>query len=115
MAQTAQLRRVDVIENEPQRIFALQREAYLRHPYPSLAERRDNLAKLERILVNNADAIADAINRDFGHRSAEETKLLELFPCVDGLRHTRRGQRQRAYKPRAHHAAPPSSGRTANT
>jgi coniferyl-aldehyde dehydrogenase len=94
MAQTAQLRRVDVIENEPQRIFALQREAYLRHPYPSLAERRDNLAKLERILVDNADAIADAVNRDFGHRSAEETKLLELFGCVDGLRHTRRKLRK---------------------
>jgi coniferyl-aldehyde dehydrogenase len=94
MAQTAQLRRVDVIENEPQRIFALQRAAYLRHPYPSLAERRDHLTKLERILVANADAIADAVNRDFGHRSAEETKLLELFGCVDGLRHTRRKLRK---------------------
>jgi coniferyl-aldehyde dehydrogenase len=94
MAQTAQLRRVDVIENEAQRVFALQREAYLRHPYPSLAERRENLKKLERILVDNADAIADAINRDFGHRSAEESKLLELFGCVDGARHTRRKLRK---------------------
>ncbi|MGH7788120.1 MAG: coniferyl aldehyde dehydrogenase [Candidatus Binatia bacterium] len=90
MAQTAQLRRFDVVENEAQRIFALQREAYLRHPYPSLEERRANLVKLERILVDNADAIAEAINRDFGHRSAEESKLLELFGCVDGLRFTRR-------------------------
>ena len=90
MAQTAQLRRLDVIENEAQRIFALQREAYLRHPYPSLAERRATLGTLERILVDNADAIAEAINRDFGHRSVEESKLLELFGCVDGIRHTRR-------------------------
>ena len=29
MAQTAQLRRIDSIENEAQRVFALQREAYL--------------------------------------------------------------------------------------
>jgi coniferyl-aldehyde dehydrogenase len=94
MAQTSQLRRLDVIENEAQRIFALQREAYLRHPYPSLAERRESLAKLERILVDNADAIAEAINRDFGHRSAEESKLLELFGCVDGIRHTRRKLRR---------------------
>lgn len=90
MAQTAQLRRVDVIENEAQRIFAVQREAYLRHPYPSLAERQAHLRTLERLLVDHADAIAEAINRDFGHRSAEETKLLELFSCVDGLRHARR-------------------------
>jgi coniferyl-aldehyde dehydrogenase len=94
MAQTAQLRRVDVIENEAQRVFALQREAYLRHPYPSLAERRDWLTALERLLVDNADAIAEAINRDFGHRSAEETKLLELFGCVDGIRFTRRKLRK---------------------
>jgi coniferyl-aldehyde dehydrogenase len=90
MAQTAQLRRVEVIENEAQRIFALQREAYLRQPYPSLAERRERLTILERILVDNSDAIADAINRDFGHRSAEESKLLELFGCIDGIRYTRR-------------------------
>src|SRR5262245_19847550 len=94
MAQTAQLRRVDETENEAQRVFALQRAAYLRHPYPTLAERRENLAKLERILIDNADAIADAINRDFGHRSAEESKLLELFSCVDGIRHTRRKLRK---------------------
>jgi coniferyl-aldehyde dehydrogenase len=94
MAQTAQLRQVEVIENEAQRVFALQRAAYLRHPYPSLAERRTSLEKLERILVDNGDAIADAINRDFGHRAAEETKLLELFGCIDGLRHTRKKLRK---------------------
>ena len=104
MAQTAQLRRVEVIENEAQRVFALQREAYLRHPYPSLEERRENLSKLERILVDNADAIADAINRDFGHRSAEESKMLELFACVDGIRHTRRKLRK-WMKPQRRHVS----------
>ena len=90
MAQTAQLRRFDVVENEAQRIFALQRQAYLSHPYPSLEERRENLTKLERILVDNADAIADAINKDFGHRCAEESKMLEIFTSVDGIRDTRK-------------------------
>jgi coniferyl-aldehyde dehydrogenase len=90
MAQTAQLRRLVAIENEAQRIFELQRAAYLRHPYPGLEERRANLAALESILVDNADAIAEAIHADFGHRSAEESKLLELFTCVDGIRATRK-------------------------
>ena len=40
MAQTAQLRRFELVENEAQRIFTLQREAYLLHPYPSLEARR---------------------------------------------------------------------------
>jgi len=90
MAQTAQLRRFDEVENESQRVFALQRAAYLRDPYPTLDERRARLDALERILLDNAEAIADAINADFGHRSAEESMLLELFGCVDGIRYTRR-------------------------
>lgn len=90
MAQTAQLRRIDVAENEAQRIFALQRRAYLAKPYPSYAERVENLRKLERILVDNASAIADAINADFGHRAVEETLMAELFTSVDGIRDARK-------------------------
>lgn len=90
MAQTAQLRSLDAIETEAQRILAVQRKAYLQHPYPSREERLANLAKLERILLDNVDAIADAINKDFGHRSAEESKLLEIFGCIDGIRYARK-------------------------
>ena len=63
MAQTAQLRIVDRSENEAQRVFALQREAYMAHPYPSLAERKENLRKLDKILSENAQAIAEAFHR----------------------------------------------------
>ncbi len=94
MAQTAQLRRIDVPENEAQRVFKLQREAYLRHPYPSYEERRQNLDKLERILVDDATAIAEAINADFGHRAFEESMMAELFTSVDGLRDTRKHLRK---------------------
>lgn len=90
MAQTAQLRRIDSIENEAQRIFTLQREAYLRAPYPSYEERIERLSKLEEILTDNADAIAAAIMEDFGHRSEHESKMIELFGCVDGIRQTKK-------------------------
>ena len=90
MAQTAQLRRIDTerIENEAERVFALQRAAYLAHPYPSLEERRERLRSLDRLLVENADAIAQAINADFGHRSYEETMMAEILGTVDGIRDT---------------------------
>jgi coniferyl-aldehyde dehydrogenase len=88
MAQTAQLRRIDHPENEAQGIFQRQREAYLGYPYPSLEERRERLRAVERVLLENRDAIADAIHRDFGHRATEESLMLELFTCVDGIRHT---------------------------
>jgi coniferyl-aldehyde dehydrogenase len=104
MAQTAQLRRLEVVENEAQRVFTAQRQAYLRNPYPSREERRQNLDKLERILLDNVDAIADAINTDFGCRCPEESKMLELFTCVDGIRHTRRKLRK-WMKPQRRHVS----------
>jgi coniferyl-aldehyde dehydrogenase len=90
MAQTAQLRRIETIENEAQRVFKLQREAYLRHPYPSYEERLATLKALERVLVDNAAAIAEAVNADFGHRSIEESLMAEVFASVDGIRDARK-------------------------
>ena len=104
MAQTAQLRRIDEVENEAQRVFNLQRGAYRRRPFPSLEERKANLDKLERILVDNVDAIAAAIQADFGHRSEMESKLLEIYGCVDGIRYTRR-KLKKWMKPQRRHVA----------
>ncbi len=102
MAQTAQARRIDVAENEAQRVFNVQRQAYLRAPYPSYEERRENLHKLERILVDNASAIADAISADFGHRAPEETLMAELFTSVDGLRDAQKKLRKWMREQRRH-------------
>jgi len=71
-------------------IFRRQKEAVLNSRPLSLEERRDNLRKLEAVLVKHQDAIAEAISKDFGNRSIHETKILELFPAIDGLRYTRR-------------------------
>ena len=90
MAQTAQLRRIEHPANEAQRIFQLQREAYLDAPFPSLDERRARLRAVEGVLLENRDAIAAAIHSDFGHRCTEESLMLELFTCVDGIRHALR-------------------------
>jgi coniferyl-aldehyde dehydrogenase len=86
MAQTAQTRTVDTVENEAQRVFKLQREAYAREPFPSYEERIGNLRKLDRLLVDNGKAIADAITADFGHRAFEETMAAEVFTSIDGIR-----------------------------
>lgn len=90
MAQTAQHRPLGTIDNEAQRVFQLQRAAYLRHPYPSLDERAEHLRLLDRVLVGHRRAIADAIDADFGCRAFEESMLAELFTSVDGLRDARK-------------------------
>jgi coniferyl-aldehyde dehydrogenase len=86
MAQTAQHKPIETVDNEAQRVFKLQREAYLRHPYPSHDERIAHLRALDRVLVDNAAAIAEAISADFGHRAFEETMVAEVFVSVDGIR-----------------------------
>ena len=76
--------------SEAQRILQLQRQACFDNPYPSYDERRANLLKLEQILVDNQQAIAEAISKDFGNRAIEESKLLELFLSIDGFRYCRK-------------------------
>jgi coniferyl-aldehyde dehydrogenase len=59
--------------------------------------RKRRLQALEQLVRNHRDEIATAISTDFGHRAAEETALLEVFPSLGGiahaLKHTRRWMR----------------------
>ncbi|HSD43848.1 MAG: coniferyl aldehyde dehydrogenase [Bacteroidota bacterium] len=76
------------------KLFAAQRAAVARSPYPDAETRERRLAALERLLRENAEPIAAAIALDFGHRSAHETRLLELFPSLEAVRHARRRVRK---------------------
>jgi coniferyl-aldehyde dehydrogenase len=62
-----------------QRTLAAQREAFLAHPYPSLAERKQKLRALRQQLRRYQDQIAVAVDADFGGRSVTETKLIEVM------------------------------------
>lgn len=79
------------LEAEPmsclQDALALQRQAYLAHPVPSLQERRRDLRTLQRFIHEHQDALCDAISADYGRRSRHETLLAEMFPAVDGINH----------------------------
>lgn len=67
-----------------------QRDACRDDPVPTLAQRAADLKTLARMLKENEEALVDAINRDFGERSSFETRFLELFPVLDGIRDTLR-------------------------
>lgn len=81
---------INIEENEARRIYNLQRAAYKANPYPSYEERKVNLNKLEKIMVDNQAAIAEAISKDFGNRAQQETELIELFLSIDGVRYARK-------------------------
>jgi coniferyl-aldehyde dehydrogenase len=72
------------------RVFAAMHAASRSEIAVELSVRRDRLDRLRRLLRDNVEAFVSAIDADFGHRSAHETRLLEMFPALDAVRHARR-------------------------
>lgn len=71
-------------------LFEKQKRSAASAPAWTAAERRALLQGLERMIRNNGEPLAQAVSTDFGGRSAHETKLLEIFPSLEALRHARR-------------------------
>jgi coniferyl-aldehyde dehydrogenase len=79
------------LQSDPVReLLAAQRVAFARMPYPDRTTRDARLAALEHLLKENVERIAQAASRDFGHRSPHETRLLEIFPTLEAVKHARR-------------------------
>jgi coniferyl-aldehyde dehydrogenase len=80
-------------------MLAAMRDAQSRDPMPDWPTRARRLRALEALMQDNRDAIAAAIDADFGRRAPEETAILEVFPSVSAiryaLRHGRRWMRPR--------------------
>ncbi|MDN7140507.1 coniferyl aldehyde dehydrogenase [Pseudomonas sp. JQ170] len=74
--------------------FSAQRQAFAGNPMPPLAQRRQWLKSLRQLLLNQQDALIQAISEDFSGRSADETRLAELMPSVQGLHHAERHIKQ---------------------
>lgn len=70
--------------------FSRLQAGYARARIPDCTTRRTHLATLARLLIENRAAIAEAIRADFGHRSSDETDLLEMFPSLEAIHHARR-------------------------
>ena len=71
------------------RIFEAMHAATRRSPMVERNRRQARLDALLALVHDNADRFVTAISADFGHRSAHETRLLELFPSLEAVRHTR--------------------------
>lgn len=74
--------------------FSAQRRAFAGNPMPPRAQRLQWLKSLRQMLLTHQDALAAAISEDFSGRSADETRLAELMPSIQGLRHSERHLKQ---------------------
>lgn len=74
--------------------LAAQRAAFAKEPYPSLAVRRDRLARLQAMTQRVAAPLAEALAEDFGQRSARVTDLADVTMVLTAIRHTQRHLRK---------------------
>lgn len=66
-------------------LLAAQRAAYRANPMPEAGQRRAWLTALRGLILENRQALIDAVSRDFSNRSADETLLAELMPSLHGI------------------------------
>ena len=76
------------------RRFDALRAAQAREPWPRADVRRDRLARVLAIVRDREAEFVAAIDRDFGHRSAHETRLAELHIVAASARHAMRQLRR---------------------
>ncbi|AZF43376.1 Aldehyde dehydrogenase [Pseudomonas sp. R1-43-08] len=70
-------------------IFDAQQQAVLVHGAPSYKQRMADLEALLQLIKANHDVLIETVCKDFGNRSFAETKLSELMPIVNGIKHIR--------------------------
>lgn len=86
-------------------ILAEQKIAYSRHSVPSAQERIDRLARLRRVLLKYQDEITAAINKDYGNRSVDETKIGEIMTTLEHITYYSKNL-ERWMRPSKRHISP---------
>ncbi|GGN18121.1 MULTISPECIES: coniferyl aldehyde dehydrogenase [Marinomonas] len=61
-----------------------------RASFPTADERRQCLKRLEAALLRSEASLLSALQKDFGHRAHEESRLLELIPVLGEIKHAKR-------------------------
>jgi coniferyl-aldehyde dehydrogenase len=75
--------------SEAELLFQAQKAAFAEAGAPGATRRHALLERLEKALLSYRAEIAQAISEDFGHRSSNETELLELVPSIKAIRHAK--------------------------
>lgn len=78
------------INTKLQQALSVQRTAYAQETYPSLHTRIARLDKLYNAILDNQDALVEAVNTDFGNRSTAETLMAEIYPLLEAIHMTRK-------------------------
>lgn len=75
-------------------VFAAQKEAYAKNPYPTMEERSAHLSALNKAIAQNKSALIEALNQDFGCRSETETVLTEILGSHGAIHYMQKNLRK---------------------
>ena len=83
-------------------LFDLQKAAFRASPMPTAESRIASLNALKAALLRYQEPLVEAISADFGRRSADETRLAEIMPALEGIKYVSKRLR-RWMKPSSRH------------
>lgn len=62
-----------------------QKQAFVHEPYLSAQTRIDDLTKLKATLLEHQEQLVQALSKDFGCRSVDDSKIGDLMPTIMGI------------------------------
>ena len=67
-----------------------QRAAFMAALPVSAETRKDRLTRVGQLLVDNADALCDAMSEDFGHRSKDQSMMTDIVSALGEVKYARK-------------------------
>lgn len=68
--------------------LVLQKAAFVNDPYLSAQTRIDDLVKLKVAVLEHQEAILQALSKDFGCRSVDDSKMGDIMPTIMGINYS---------------------------
>ncbi len=72
-----------------QAILDAQKAAHLQDGVPSAEQRIDRLDRVLDLLVTHNDALCEAMSRDFGHRSLDQSRMTDISGTIEAVKFTK--------------------------
>lgn len=80
----------DASPNNLETLFFALKERTRTHPFPNLKQRLSLLNQLRKGLLKYEDALLAALTMDYGQRSPQESRIMELVPTLSEIKHAKR-------------------------
>ncbi len=73
---------------ELQKQLLKQQQAYRAAPCPSIDTRKQQLKSLKAAVLSHQQEIVEALSKDYGHRSGNDTVIADIMPIVGGINYS---------------------------